>query len=164
MWKILLTPRQSLNTFSDSHQSWTWELVEASKSWVPILPLVAYTNWNLTYITRHSSRVSCLVQTGLAAVVTFHHVVASIPLSEVSRESCSVSAKVDPLMSCTPLPKAAKPVWAKQLTRLPCLVVYVKFQFAYTTKSKIGSQLLLASTSSHVQLWHWIWKRHSMSA
>ncbi len=32
-------------------------------------------------------------------------------------------------MSCTPLPKAAKPVWAKQLTRLPCLVVYVKFQF-----------------------------------
>ncbi len=32
-------------------------------------------------------------------------------------------------MSCTPLPKAAKPVWAKQLTRLPCLVVYAKFQF-----------------------------------
>ncbi len=45
------------------------------------------------------------------------------------------------------------PVWAKQLTRLPCLVVYVKFQFVYTTKSKIGSQFLLASTSSHVQLW-----------
>ncbi len=34
-------------------------------------------------------------------------------------------------MSCTPLPKAAKPVWAKQLTRLPCLVVYVKFQLVY---------------------------------
>ncbi len=33
-------------------------------------------------------------------------------------------------MSCTPLPKAAKPVWAKQLTQLPCLVVYAKFQFA----------------------------------
>ncbi len=32
-------------------------------------------------------------------------------------------------MSCTPLPKAAKAVWAKELTRLPCLVVYVKFQF-----------------------------------
>ncbi len=41
---------------------------------------------------------------------------------------------------------------AKQLTRLPCLVVYVKFKFVYTTKSKMGSQLLLASTSSHVQL------------
>ncbi len=26
-------------------------------------------------------------------------------------------------------------------------------QFVYTTKSKMGSQLLLASTSSHVQLW-----------
>ncbi len=24
-------------------------------------------------------------------------------------------------MSCTPLPKAVKPVWANQLTRLPCL-------------------------------------------
>ncbi len=34
-------------------------------------------------------------------------------------------------MSCTTLPKAAKPVWAKQLTRLPCLVVYVKFQLSY---------------------------------
>ncbi len=55
-------------------------------------------------------------------------------------------------MSCTPLPKAEKPVWAKQLTRLSCLVVYIKFQFVYATKSKMGSQLLLASTSSHVQL------------
>ncbi len=55
-------------------------------------------------------------------------------------------------MSCTPLPKAAKPVRATQLTRLPCLVVYVKFQFVYTTKSKIDSLLLLASTSSNVLL------------
>ncbi len=37
-------------------------------------------------------------------------------------------------MSCAPLPKAVKLVWAKQLTRLPCLVVYVKFQLVYTTK------------------------------
>ncbi len=43
-------------------------------------------------------------------------------------------------MSCTPLPKAAKPVWAKQLTRLPCLVVYVKFQFVYITKIQIVCQ------------------------
>ncbi len=50
-------------------------------------------------------------------------------------------------MSCTPLPKAAKPVWAKQLTRLPCLVVYVKFQFVYTTKSK--SFLKFLSISMH---------------
>ncbi len=56
-------------------------------------------------------------------------------------------------MSCTPLPKATKPVWAKQLTRLPCLVVCIKFQIAYTTKSKVGSELLLAYNSSHVQLW-----------
>ncbi len=47
-------------------------------------------------------------------------------------------------MSCTPLPKAAKPVWAKQLTRLPCLVVYVKFQFVYTIKViKIGAATLM---------------------
>ncbi len=38
-------------------------------------------------------------------------------------------------MSCTPLTEAAKPVWAKQLTRLPCLVVYAKFQFVYTIET-----------------------------
>ncbi len=37
-----------------------------------------------------------------------------------------------PLMSCTPVQKAAKPVWAKQLTE------DVKFQFVCTTKSKNG--------------------------
>ncbi len=57
-----------------------------------------------------------------------------------------------PWVATTPLPKAAKPVWAKQPTRLPCLVVYVKFKFVYITKSKMGSQLLLAPPSSHVQL------------
>ncbi len=36
-------------------------------------------------------------------------------------------------MSCTYLPKAAKPVWANQLTRLPCRVVYAKFQFVNST-------------------------------
>ncbi len=41
-------------------------------------------------------------------------------------------------MSYTPVQKAAKPVWAKQLTRLPCHVVCVKFKFVYTTKSKNG--------------------------
>ncbi len=53
-------------------------------------------------------------------------------------------------MRCTPLPKAATPVWATQLIGLPCLVVYVKR--GYTTTSEIGSQLLLASTSSNVLL------------
>ncbi len=43
-----------------SRQSWTWELVEASKSWLPILLLVVYTNWNLTHTTRQGSRVSWL--------------------------------------------------------------------------------------------------------
>ncbi len=32
-------------------------------------------------------------------------------------------------MSCTPLTKAAKQAWPNQLTRLPCLVVYGKFEF-----------------------------------
>ncbi len=54
------------------------------------------------------------------------------------------------IRSCTPLPKAMKPVWAKCLTQLPCLAVYVKFQPAFTTTSKKGSLLLLASTSSNV--------------
>ncbi len=55
-------------------------------------------------------------------------------------------------MSCTFLPKAAKPAQANQLTRLPCLMVNVKFQFVYTTIGKIGSQFLLVFASSHVQL------------
>ncbi len=55
-------------------------------------------------------------------------------------------------MRCTPLPKATKPVWANQLTRLPCLVVYVKVQFVSTITSKIGSQLLPSSTNSNAQL------------
>ncbi len=50
-------------------------------------------------------------------------------------------------MSYTHLAKAAKP---KQLIRLSCLVVYVKFHFAYTTTSQIGSQVLLASTTSTI--------------
>ncbi len=51
-------------------------------------------------------------------------------------------------MSCTPLPKAAKPVWAKQLTRLPCLVVYVKFQFVSknTYLDFLVGQIRLASS------------------
>ncbi len=47
-------------------------------------------------------------------------------------------------MSCNSLPNAAKPVWAKQLSRLPSLAEYVTFQL------KIGSQLLLSSTRSNV--------------
>ncbi len=49
-------------------------------------------------------------------------------------------------MYCIPLPKAAKPVWA----RLSCLVVYANFQFVYTTTRKIGDQLWLDSASSNV--------------
>ncbi len=39
--------------------------------------------------------------------------------------------------------------WAKHLTRLPFLVVYVKSPHSYTAISKIGNQLLLASKSSN---------------
>ncbi len=56
-------------------------------------------------------------------LISYHRKVASIPLGEVNRESCSFSSMGDPLL------KALKLVWSKQLTRLPCSVVYVKFQF-----------------------------------
>ncbi len=36
------------------------EVVEASKSWLPILVLVGYTGWNLTYITRQTNDSSAL--------------------------------------------------------------------------------------------------------
>ncbi len=55
-------------------------------------------------------------------------------------------------MSCTPLPKAVKPVRANQLIWLSCLVVPVKFRFVYNTTSKMGSPFLLDSTSSNVLL------------
>ncbi len=45
--------------------------------------------------------------------------------------------------------KGVQLVWVKQP---PCLVVYVKFQLVYTKTSKIGSPILLASTSSNVLL------------
>ncbi len=45
---------------------------------------------------------------------------------------------------------AAEAVRANQLTRLPCLVVRLKFRTVCTAASKIGSQLLLASTSSNL--------------
>ncbi len=49
--KTLLTPKHSLNAFSEPRPSRTLELVEASKSWLPILIVVVYKNWNLTYTT-----------------------------------------------------------------------------------------------------------------
>ncbi len=53
-------------------------------------------------------------------------------------------------MSCTLLPKAAKPVWAKQLTRLPCLVVYAKFQFVYITLWPVYMSVLLVDQLTSV--------------
>ncbi len=66
--------------------------------------------------------------------------VANVPLCKFSRESCSVSAQVDPLMSCTPLSKAAKPAWDKQLARPPRLVVCIKFQFSILILAKLFLQ------------------------
>ncbi len=43
-------------------------------------------------------------------------------------------------------------VRAVEVRTRPCLAVYVKFQSVFITTSKIGSQLLLASTSSDVLL------------
>ncbi len=61
----------------------------------------------------------CLRQCRLSrTLVTYHQLVAAIPYCEVSRGSCSVSAY-----------EAGKLVWAKQLTRQPCLAAPLKFQF-----------------------------------
>ncbi len=65
--KSLLTPRHSLNVFSERRPCKTLELVEDSKSWLPILLVLVNRNWNLTYTTTQGSRVSWLAQTGFAA-------------------------------------------------------------------------------------------------
>ncbi len=44
-------------------------------------------------------------------LVTYHHKDASIPLGEVSRESCSVVSISGPTDELYPSQKAAKPVW-----------------------------------------------------
>ncbi len=69
--------------FSDARHSWTWELVEASKSWLPILLLVVYINWNLTYTTRQGSRVSYLAQTGFAAFSKGVQLISGSPYAEI---------------------------------------------------------------------------------
>ncbi len=90
--------------------------MEASKSWLPILLLVVYTDWNLTYTTRQGSQVSCLTQTGFAAFGKGVQLISGFLYAETDwRENW----------------------WAKQLARLPCLVVNVKFQFVYTIKISI---------------------------
>ncbi len=46
-------------------------------------------------------------------------------------------------MSCSPLPKAAKPVRVKQLTQLPCLVVCIMYHFFL--------QLMLLKSPQHIK-------------
>ncbi len=64
-------------------------------------------------------------------LVTYNHEVASIPLGEVSRSGKLFGFIIEGPTDESPtlLPKAAKPVWAIQLIRQPCLVIYVKFKF-----------------------------------
>ncbi len=52
--------------------------------------------------------------------------------------SVPVSAKGDKLISYTPLPKAAKPAWAKQLTRQPCLAIYIIYQTSNIIQLGLG--------------------------
>ncbi len=73
--------------FSDPRHSWTWELVEASNSWLPILLLVVYTNWNLTYTTRQGRRVSCLAQTCFAAFGKGVQLISGSPYAETEQLS-----------------------------------------------------------------------------
>ncbi len=57
-------------------------------------------------------------------MVTYHHQLVGKLLD------FSIGRQTDEHLH--PLLKAAKLVWAKQLTRLTCLVVYAKFRFVYT--------------------------------
>ncbi len=67
-------------------------------------------------------------------LVSYHHDVTSMLFGKVSRERCLVLSKGCPLMSCSPLSKAEKPVWAYHLARMPCLVIYIKVEFVHPVK------------------------------
>ncbi len=66
-WKTVLAPGVSLNAVAEPHPSMTLELVEASKSWLPNLLWVVYTDFTLTHAIKQGNWVTCLFQTGFAA-------------------------------------------------------------------------------------------------
>ncbi len=98
-----------------------------------------YTNWNSTYKIKQGSRVSWLAQTVFAA----NQISPLTSPSGILATSWLSVTKFELDRHCFSLDINWMPVCAYQLSRLPCLVVNVKFQFGYTTRSKIGSQLLL---------------------
>ncbi len=122
---------------------WAWQLCR--------LPcLVLYVKYQFFRLA-----VCCLSP----AMVTYHHEVSSILLREVGWESVSFSALMDPLMSSTHWPKeTAKPDWAKQLTRLPCLVVYAKFLFFIYSYSQNWQSALAGFNNFQGPIWTGFWE------
>ncbi len=91
-----------------------------------------YTNLKLAYTTKQHSRVSWLTQTGFAAF--------GKGIQLIGGSSNEKTVQISRLSS------------PSGILSTPCLVAYVNFQFGYTTTRKIGSNFLLASTSSKVLL------------
>ncbi len=150
MGKTLLTPRHSLNASSDPRHIWTWELVEASKSWLPILVLVVYTNWDLTYTTRQSSRVSCVAQTGFAAFGKGVQLISGSPYSETEQLSLLITLLIPWLCLCGLSPNATDPILRRcaSLRWKPYLTIIVspskRFRYGeyYCRPPKVGYTIL----------------------
>ncbi len=95
MGKILLTSRHSVNAFSDPYQSWTWELVEASKSWLPFLLLVVYGLW----FSWHKTQWYFLAISVSMVYRDFHYCVSSAGVASGEEFSLSVRANWIPNIS-----------------------------------------------------------------
>ncbi len=65
VFKKLLTPRYSLNAFSNTHPSGTLELAEARKNSLTC----SIKKWNLTYTTQQGSRINRFAQASFVAYV-----------------------------------------------------------------------------------------------
>ncbi len=64
---------------------WDVETGVSQQSWRPILLVVVYINWNLTYTTEQDSRVSWLSHTGFAGYGKELQLVSGFPYDETEQ-------------------------------------------------------------------------------
>ncbi len=138
------TPTHSLNAFSEPRRGRALELLKISKSWLPTL--------DLTLINEQSSHMSCFLRTSNSASVLpgrgyekafndcrgvsyafpsaawIQPLLLIIMILQANHLARLIRKVVRFQHRGAPLPKAAKRFHVKQLTRLPCLVVYVESQ------------------------------------
>ncbi len=160
--KTLLSSRNSLNIFSEHSPGRTLKLVKASKSWRPIVLAVLYENWNTKQYRRANCifragfaafglgvqliswnrtpfSIFFVMRYKCHIIMRSNHIWTQAADGKTVCSPCYASWKLfgfiikwrtDDLHSFT---KSCETDWAIQLTRLLCLVVYIKFRILKLT-------------------------------